>query len=96
MKKILFLSAFIAAAGSTVAQVDWPVYRGNAQRTGAQRREQILRTTSLSQLQLLWKRGLGEQALTAPAIVGRLITHRGFQELIFIANTRRRRVCDRR
>ena len=87
MKKILFLSAFIAAAGSTVAQVDWPVYRGNAQRTGAQRREQILRTTSLSQLQLLWKRGLGEQGLTAPAIVGRLITHRGFQELIFIANS---------
>ena len=51
------------------------------------RREQILSTASLNQLQLLWKRRLGEQALTAPAIVGRLITHHGFQELIFIANS---------
>jgi outer membrane protein assembly factor BamB len=87
MKKILFLSVFIAAAGSTVAQVDWPVYRGTVQRTGVQQREQILSTASLDQLELLWKRRLGEQALTAPAIVGRLITHHGFQELIFIANS---------
>jgi hypothetical protein len=86
MKKLRVIFAFVAA-GCAMAQVDWPVYRGNAQRTGVQRREQILSTASLDEFQLLWKRRLGEQALTAPAIVGRLITHRGFQELIFIANT---------
>jgi len=86
MKKLLGLFV-IAAAGCAVAQVDWPLYRGNPQRTGVQRHEQTLSSTSLSKLQLLWKRRFGEHPLTAPAILGRLITHRGFQELIFIANS---------
>src|SRR5690348_15335394 len=85
MKKLLLLSALIAT-GSAMGQVDWPLYRGDAQRTGVQRREHILSTASLDKFRLLWTRKLGEKPLTAPTILGRLISHRGFLELVFIAN----------
>jgi outer membrane protein assembly factor BamB len=85
MQKAVVLS-LLAASCCALAQVDWPVYRGNPQRTGAQLREQNLSKESLGKFQLLWKRKLGDQPLTAPSILGRLISHRGFLELVFIAD----------
>ena len=85
MKRALLLS-LLAAVGCAVAQVDWPLYRGNSQRTGSQPHEQILSTASLGKFQLLWKRKLASQPLSAPSILGRLISHRGFLELVFIAD----------
>jgi outer membrane protein assembly factor BamB len=86
MKKFVVLSALLAACPA-LGQVDWPLYRSDGQRTGAQAREHILDAASLGKVQLLWTRRLGAQPLTAPVILGRLISHRGFLELMFIASS---------
>src|SRR3954463_14407802 len=80
----LFVLAFAAAQSA-----DWPTYGGNPQRTGWQKRETILNTGSVSGLKPLWKRKLDSSSpgLTAPIILGRIITHHGFQELVFIGGS---------
>ena len=79
MKKILFFICIHRGSRLHGGPGGLAVYRGNVQRTAFNDAEQNCVQPASSQLELLWKRRLGEQALTAPAIVGRLITHRGFR-----------------
>jgi outer membrane protein assembly factor BamB len=85
---ILAICALTYALGQAV---DWPSDRGDPQRSGFQSREHILSPDSAGSMKLLWKRKLdsdpqGPTSLTTPIILGRIITHHGFQELIFIAS----------
>jgi outer membrane protein assembly factor BamB len=85
---ILAICALTYALGQAV---DWPSDRGDPQRSGFQSHEHILSPDSAGSMKLLWKRKLdsdpqGLTSLTTPTILGRIITHHGFQELIFIAS----------
>ncbi|HUS08369.1 MAG TPA: hypothetical protein VMZ52_18845, partial [Bryobacteraceae bacterium] len=69
---------------------DWLNDRGDPQRSGWQQRERGLSAASASQMKLLWKRKLEGPAgisnvLTAPVMLGPLVTHRGIKELVFVA-----------
>jgi outer membrane protein assembly factor BamB len=71
---------------------DWYNYGGDPQRSGWQRREKSLNVTSVKGLKLLWKRQLDNRSndlnsLTAPTMLGPIVTHRGIKELVFIAGS---------
>lgn len=69
---------------------DWLSFRGDPQQTGWQKRERLLDKGNVKDLKLLWKLRLDNQSkglnsLTAPTLLGPIITHRGIKELVFIA-----------
>ncbi len=91
MKKICWLPAlFVMTCAWTGWSADWLNEGGDPQRSGWQKREAQFYPANISELKLLWKRRLdnrskGLNSLTAPVILGPIITHRGIKELIFIA-----------
>ncbi len=60
---------------------------GDAQHSRHQRREREISPSSVAQFQLLWKHS-GGATLSAPVILGRLITYRGSVELIFVVSAK--------
>lgn len=62
---------------------DWLSEGGNAHRAAWQRDEHGLTAANVGSLKLLWKRKLEDQ-LTAPVILGPIITHRGIKELVIV------------
>ncbi len=94
MRKFKLSAAAVALVlGALLGQsADWPTVGGSPQRTGFQPHEKILNTSTVKDLRLLWRRKLDNQpiglhALTSPIILGRIITHHGFQELVFVAGS---------
>ncbi|MGI8991807.1 MAG: PQQ-binding-like beta-propeller repeat protein [Bryobacteraceae bacterium] len=80
---------FVAAV-TYAAAADWLSFRGDPRQTGWQKSERILNTGNVKDLKLLWKLRLDNQSkglnsLTAPTLLGPIITHRGIKELVFIA-----------
>jgi outer membrane protein assembly factor BamB len=68
---------------------NWPTYGGDAQRSGWEGADARITKATAKDLQLLWKMKLESQAkglhaLLPPAILGRLISYRGFKELAFV------------
>lgn len=83
LRALLLLYAIGYEPGFTA---DWPSSRGDPQRTGWQRRELTLTSGNVGRLRLLWKWKVeGARGLAAPTILGRMITHRGTVELVFVA-----------
>jgi outer membrane protein assembly factor BamB len=74
MRKLVFLVAAL-----TCSAADWTC----AQRE--QKHETMLSVESVGKLQIVVKRKLGGEPLGAPVIVGRLVTHKGIKDLVFIA-----------
>ena len=65
--------------------LDWPSYGGNAQRTGWEKSDSRITKDNVKEFQLVLKSKLdnqetGPHALTPPAIIGLLISYRGFKE----------------
>jgi outer membrane protein assembly factor BamB len=90
MKQLRALIAVLGFGYLLAQAADWLNYGGDPQRMGWQRRERRLSTTSVKEMKLLWKRKLDSpsgrlNSLTAPVILGPLVTHRGIKELVFIA-----------
>lgn len=50
-----------------------------------QKHEKILSASSVSRLQLVIKRKMGSEPLSAPVMVGGLVTNRGIKDLVFIS-----------
>jgi outer membrane protein assembly factor BamB len=51
----------------------------------SQKHEKILSVESVGKLQLVVKRKLGAEPLSPPVMLGRLVTHRGIKDLVFIS-----------
>jgi outer membrane protein assembly factor BamB len=69
---------------SVCAAADWLSFRGDADGSSWQKRESALNVTNVAGMKLLWKRPL-RKGLTAPVMLGPIITHRGIKELVFVA-----------
>jgi hypothetical protein len=65
--------------------LDWPNLAGDAQRTGWEKVDTRITKDNVKDFQLVLKRKLGSGPLTPPAVLGLLISYRGFKELAFIA-----------
>jgi outer membrane protein assembly factor BamB len=62
---------------------DWLNRGGDAQHSGWQRRGKSIGVANAGEIKLLWKRTL-EGGLTAPVMLGPIVTHRGIKELVFV------------
>lgn len=65
---------------------DWLNVGGNARHDGRQPDERDLTAASAPGIKLLWQRQPGTAKLSAPVILGRLITYRGSVALVFVAS----------
>ena len=74
MKKCLAILIAISCSGA-----DWTCA------IPAQKHEKILSVRNVASLQLVIKRKLGDQALSAPVMVGGLVTNKGIKDLVFIS-----------
>jgi hypothetical protein len=84
--KLLILS--LAGCLSVYGQgrpLDWPNLAGDAQRTGWEKVDSRITRDNVKDFQLVLKRKLGDGLLTPPAVLGLLISYRGFKELAFVA-----------
>ena len=80
-----------AGAGVMEAQIDWPSFGGDSQRTGWERSDTRITRENVKDFELVLKRKFpdahaGPLSLTPPVIVGLLISYRGFKELAFAAD----------
>jgi outer membrane protein assembly factor BamB len=80
-----------AGAISVFAQgrpTDWPNLAGDAQRTGWEKSDSRITKDNIKDFQLVLKRKLPGKGkvLTAPVVIGNLISYRGFKELAFVAS----------
>jgi len=80
-----------AGAGIMAAQIDWPSFGGDSQRTGWERSDTRITRENVKHFELVLKRKFpdphaGPRSLTPPVIVGLLISYRGFKELAFFAD----------
>ncbi|MCU1262392.1 MAG: Pyrrolo-quinoline quinone [Bryobacterales bacterium] len=86
MRKLPVLLAFFAVV---CGAADWLNYGGDPQHSGWQKRGKSIQPGNVGELKLLWKRTLDNQSkglnsLTAPVMLGPIITHRGVKELVFV------------
>lgn len=84
-KRLLLL---FACSGVLAWTADWLNQGGDPQRSGWQRREDVLNAESVRGLRLIWKRQLEKPGipLSAPVMVRRVVTYRGSVELVFVAS----------
>ena len=80
-----------AGAGITEAQIDWPSFGGDSQRTGWERSDTRITRENVKDFELVLKRKFpdphaGPLSLTPPVVVGLLISYRGFKELACAAD----------
>src|SRR4051794_32091897 len=92
MKTIPALATSLAIVCALAHAAEWLSYGGDPQRSGWQRHEKFLTPQSVKGMKLLWKRQLDNQSrelnsLTAPTLLGPIITHRGIKELVFVAGS---------
>lgn len=91
LRALLSLIALGAAAHPLLAQAraNWSDFGGDAQHSGWERTDPFLSTETVKNLQLLWKwkaepAPKGPRPLQPPALLGNLISYRGFKELAFV------------
>jgi PQQ-like domain len=96
MKTFLAL-AFISLGGADMAHaqgrsLDWPFFGGDAQRTGWEKSDSRITKENVKDFQLVLKRKLdnqqtGPRSLTAPVVIGNLISYKGFKELALVSGS---------
>lgn len=89
MKKIGFV--FLLSCAALIA-ADWLNVGGDAKHSGFQSRPRFFRQGEASGFVVLWKKQLpnaplGSNGLTAPIVIGPIVTHRGIKEMIFVAGS---------
>ncbi len=72
--------------------IDWPLFGGDAQRTGWEKTDWRITRDNVKDFQLVLKHPLdnklkGLRSLTPPVVIGLLISYRGFKELAFVAGS---------
>lgn len=79
----------LGGAAALAPAADWLNEGGDAQRSGWQRREEVLTPRSVTGLRLIWKRRLEAAGtpLSAPVMLRRVLTWRGSVELVYVAST---------
>jgi len=90
-----FLLLSLVSARGILAQgrpIDWPLFGGNAQRTGWEKTDSRITRENVKDFQLVLKQKLdikagGPHSLSAPVVIGLLISYRGFKELAFVAGS---------
>ena len=95
--RTLFTCAVLSVAGARGANaqghpVDWPLFGGNAQRTGWENADSRITRENVKDFRLVLKQKLnnklnGPRSLSAPVVIGTLISYRGFKELAFVAGS---------
>jgi hypothetical protein len=90
--RILPIAVFacgVALTSQVARAADWLNAGGDPQRSNWQRREKVITTANAKNLQLIWKLKLSQadRDLTAPVILGHLVTNRGKKELIYVADS---------
>jgi outer membrane protein assembly factor BamB len=87
--RIYILAVLIACAGACEAQIDWPSFGGDSQRSGWEKSDTRITRENVKDFELVLKRKFvypraGPHSLTPPVVVGLLISYRGFKELAFV------------
>ena len=85
----LAVALLLTLSGSAA---DWLMSRADPQGTGWQQHGRSISAANAHELKLLWKRTLdnqsrGSNSLTAPTILGPIVTHRGIKELVFVGGS---------
>src|SRR4051794_6241273 len=88
----LALAAFASVATPQGRPVDWPSAGGDARRTAWERSDIRITKDNIKDFQLVLKRKFdvpqsGPRSLTAPVVIGLLISYRGFKELGFVSSS---------
>ncbi|MBV8817065.1 MAG: PQQ-binding-like beta-propeller repeat protein [Acidobacteriaceae bacterium] len=82
--RIKRLTATLALAAVTGSASDWLSERGDADSSGWQRHETAITSATVAGLKVIWKVQLTGSAWSSPVILGRLVSHRGTVELVFV------------
>jgi outer membrane protein assembly factor BamB len=93
-----FRFAFLLLGGAglwavSLSGADWLTHSGDPQRTGWQQAETAITKDSVKDFQLLWKLTLPDNeqkalhSLMEPLIIGRVITNRGFKEVVLVGGS---------
>jgi outer membrane protein assembly factor BamB len=82
--------AAILASAALLRAADWTTFGGDPQRDGWAREESVLSRENVKDLKLAWKIQLDNGAkelnsLTAPLVVEKLVTPRGFKDAVIVA-----------
>ncbi len=85
------ISGLLLTAGLLAAR-DWPLFGGDLQRDGWAKEEHWLSRQTARNIKLEWKVKLGNvsrelNSLTAPIVAERLLTPRGFKDVVFVAGS---------
>lgn len=94
-KRVLLVALAVCACAAVVwaqARANWNNFGGDAQHSGWERTDPRLSPDTVKDLQLLWKMKpetapKGPRPLQPPALLGNLISYRGFKELAFVASS---------
>lgn len=91
MKRLL-LACAVACVVNAQGRSNWNNSGGDAQHTGWEKADARISKDTVKDLQLLWKMKLenqpkGPRPLQPPALMGQLISYRGFKELAFVASS---------
>ena len=92
---LAFMLLSLACSREVLAQgrpIDWPLFGGDAQRTGWEKVDSRITRENVKDFQLVLKqkldnKGSGPRSLSAPVVIGLLISYRGFKELAFVAGS---------
>ncbi len=90
--KTLLIGCAVACVAGAQGRSNWNNSGGDAQHTGWERADTRISKDTVKDLQLLWKMKLenqpkGPHPLQPPALMGQLISYRGFKELAFVASS---------
>ena len=72
--------------------IDWPLFGGDAKREGWEKVDSRITRENVKDFQIVLKQKLdnkrtGSQSLSAPVVIGLLISYRGFKELAFVSGS---------
>ncbi len=85
MKRFLAICLSVAGGLGSLQAADWICAGGDAHHSNWQRNEKLLTPASVRDLKLVWKKKL-EGSLTAPVMLGRVVTHKGIKDLLFVTS----------
>lgn len=90
INSILLRISVSAVAAGVLTAANWPTFGGDPQRDGWAREESVLSKENAKDIKLEWKIQLDNaskelNSLTAPVVVEKLVTPRGFKDAVIVA-----------
>src|ERR1700693_2219131 len=92
MKRLILVLIATAAVYGQRNAIDWPFAGNDAQRTGWEKSDSSITMGNVKDLKLVMKMSLdpkvkGARSFSAPVVLGRIISYRGFKELAFVQSS---------